>query len=258
MDPGAIIGIVVAFAAIMIGNMMDGGSPAAMLMPSALLIVIGGSIGASMATGLLKDSVAAIKAVPLAFKGAKLDSAALVAVVVGFADRARREGLLSLEEAIKDIEDPFLSRGIQLAVDGTDPEELREILEAQISSKRNADKGLSKFFTDMGAFAPTMGVVGTIMGLIGVLQNLSEPDTLGPLISSAFLTTLWGVLIANLFCLPVSKRLARISEIQTKQMELVLEGVVSVQAGSNPRVVQQKLNAFLAPGERPDDVEEAA
>ena len=258
MDPGALIGIVIAFIAIMVGNVMDGGNPAAMIMPSALLIVIGGAIGASMATGLMKDGIAALTAIPKAFTGSKVDPASSIEVVVDFADRARREGLLSLEEAVKEIEDPFLRKGIQLAVDGTDPDELREILDAEIQSKKNADKALSKFFTDMGAFAPTMGVVGTVMGLIGVLQNLEEPSTLGPLISSAFLTTLWGVLIANLFAIPVSKRLTRIGEIETKQMEMVLEGVISVQAGSNPRIVQQKLSSYLEPSERPEDLDEAA
>lgn len=257
MDPASVIGIGVAFVAIMLGNIMDGGNPVAMLMPSALIIVIGGAVGASLSTGLMKDGIGALTSIPKAIFGGPSDPGDAIETVVSFADKARREGLLSLEEDARGIENEFLRRGIQLAVDGTDPDELREIMEAEINSKRASDRAKQKFFTDMSAFAPTMGVVGTVMGLIGVLQNLDAPETLGPLISSAFLTTLWGVLIANLLAVPCAKRLERIHGLEAKEMELIVEGVVSVQAGSNPRIVHQKLASLLEPENRPE-MDEAA
>lgn len=258
MDPATLIGIVVAMLAILVGLIMDGGNPASMILPSALVIVMGGTLGATLASGLLPDAVGALKAVVPTLTGKGVDSGAAIETVVQFADQARREGLLSLEEAARSIDDPFLRKGIQLAVDGTDPEELRDILEMEISAKKAADRSKAEFFSQMGTFGPTMGVIGTIMGLIGVLENLSTPETLGPLIASAFLTTLYGVVMANLFAIPIGKRMARLADLEIKHMELVLEGVVSVQAGSNPRMVEQKLQSFLPPDHRVDDLDEAA
>jgi len=257
MDPATIIGIVLAVVSILIGLLMDGGNPASMILPSAVVIVVGGTLGGAIATGLLPDAIAAMKAVVPTLTGTAVDSAAAVETVVQFADQARREGLLSLEEAARTVEDPFLRKGIQLAVDGTDPDELRDILEMEIAAKRAEDRTKVEFFTQLATFGPTMGVIGTIMGLIGVLENLSTPETLGPLIASAFLTTLYGVVIANLVCTPIGKRLARLADLEAKHMELVLEGVLSVQAGSNPRMVEQKLQSFLPPGSRVD-LDEAA
>ncbi len=258
MDPATLVGIAVAMLAILIGLIMDGGNPVAMIMPSALVIVMGGSLGATLASGLLPDAITALKSVVPTLTSKAVDSVDAIETVVQFADQARREGLLSLEEAAKGIEDPFLRKGIQLAVDGTDPEELRDILEMEIASKRAADKSKADFFNQLGTFAPTMGVIGTIMGLIGVLENLSTPETLGPLIASAFLTTLYGVVTANLFAIPIGKRMARLGDLETKHMELVLEGVLSVQAGSNPRMVEQKLLSFLPAESRAVDLDEAA
>lgn len=258
MDPATLVGIAVAFLAIMVGLLMDGGNPLSMIMPSALVIVIGGSLGATLATGLLSDALTALKAVPATLTGAAVDSRAAIETVVQFADQARREGLLALEEASRGIEDPFLRKGIQLAVDGTDPDELRDILEMEIAAKRAGDRSKVEFFAQLGTFGPTMGVIGTIMGLIGVLENLSTPETLGPLIASAFLTTLYGVVIANLVAIPIGKRMGRLADLELKHMELVLEGVLSVQAGSNPRMVEQKLQSFLPVERRGVELDEAA
>jgi chemotaxis protein MotA len=223
-----------------------------------MLIVFGGTIGVTRATGMMKDFTASLSAVVRAFTGKAVDPEDSVGTVVAFAETARREGLLALEEQAKSVEDPFLRKGIELAVDGTDPDELREILEAEIRSKRQHEKVPAKFFADMGAFSPTLGIIGTVLGLIHVLENLSNPDELGHLIAGAFVATLWGVLSANVFWLPISKKLARLAELEIRQMELVVEGVLSVQAGSNPRVVEQKLLSFLSPDQRPEADERAA
>ena len=176
--------------------------------------------------------------------------AELVPVVVKLADKARREGLLTLEETANEVGDEFLSKAIGLAVDGTDPEELREILEAELYAKKAADKQSAKFFNDMGGYAPTIGIIGTVMGLVHVLENLSQPDLLGHLIAGAFVATLWGVMTANLVWLPIGNRLHRLGELEAARMEMVIEGVLAVQAGSNPRVVAQRLRSLLPAADR--------
>jgi chemotaxis protein MotA len=258
MDIATLVGVGLALFAVFVSMIMEGGNPASILLPPAMLIVFGGTIGVTMATGMMKDFTGSFGRVARAFTGKPSDPEDSITTVVEFAETARREGLLALEEAAKSVEDPFLRKGIELAVDGTDPEELREILEAEIRSKKQADKVATKFFGDMGAFAPTLGIIGTVLGLIHVLENLSEPDKLGHLIAGAFVATLWGVLSANVFWLPISKKLARLGDLEAKHMELVVEGVLSVQAGANPRIVEQKLLSFLAPDERPEPSDKAA
>jgi len=168
---------------------------------------------------------------------------------VKLTERARREGLLALEDAVKTVEHPFLKRGLQLAIDGTDPEELHDILHAEIAAKKKADKAGAKLFENMGGYAPTIGIIGTVMGLVHVLENLNKPETLGHSISAAFVATLWGVLSANLIWLPVAARLNRLSQVEAEEMELVVDGVLAIQAGSNPRLVAQKLRSLLPPDE---------
>ena len=258
MDPGTLIGIILAFGAVLGSMVMEGGNPASILLPPAMLLVFVGTFGVAMACGLMKDATGALGALKTAFAGKKHAAEETVTTLVSFAERARREGLLALEEMAKSIDDPFLRKGIELAVDGTDPEELREILEAEIGSKKAADKAKAKFFSDMGGFAPTLGIIGTVLGLIHVLENLSEPEKLGHLIAGAFVATLWGVLTANALWLPIGNKLKRVADVEAHHMELILEGVLSVQAGANPRVIEQKLLSFLDAKDRPEPAEKAA
>jgi chemotaxis protein MotA len=245
MDPATIVGIVLAFGAIFGSMIMEGGQPAALIIPPALIQVFLGTAGAAMASGMMSDFTGALAAISKAMTGKAHDPSEVIGTMVDFADKARREGLLALEEAARSVEDPFLRKGVELAVDGTDPEEIRAILEAEIEAKRGTEKAQAKVFADMGAFAPTFGIIGTVIGLIHVLENLSEPDKLGHLIAGAFVATLWGVLTANVIWLPLGKRLARLSEMEIHHMELVVEGVLSVQGGANPRVLEQKLHSFV-------------
>ena len=251
MDPSTLIGLVLAFAAVVVCMVMEGGNPASILLPPAMILVFVGTFGVAMACGYQKDAIGALKALKDALMTKKHEADDVVTTLVGFAEKARREGLLALEEAAKSVDDPFLRKGIELAVDGTDPDELREILEAEIAAKRSGDKSKAKFFTDMGGFAPTVGIIGTVLGLIHVLENLSEPEKLGHLIAGAFVATLWGVLTANLMWLPIGSKLKRVAETEAHHMELILEGVLSVQAGANPRIIEMKLLSFLPAGERP-------
>lgn len=248
MDIATIVGVVVAFAAIFVSMIMEGGNPASIILPPAMVIVFGGTIGATMATGLLKDFTSSLAAIKDALMGKAPDPQASISLLVKLAEKARKDGLLALEQDAKAIDDPFLRKGIQLAVDGTDPDELREILEAEIAAKKAAGKVHAKTFADMGAFAPTMGIIGTVMGLIHVLENLAEPEKLGHLIAGAFVATLWGVLSANALWLPIGKKVARLSDMETSRMSILVEGILSVQAGTNPRVLQEKLESYVADG----------
>ncbi len=255
MDPGTLIGIVLAFAAILGANVLEGGSPSALFLLPPLLLVFGGTLGVAMAGGVLRDTTGLVAAVKHAFTAKVTPADESVAVLVGLAEQARRNGLLALEESARTVEDPFLRQGVELLVDGTDPDELRDILEAKVEAKRAADKSQAKMFMDMGAYAPTIGIIGTVMGLVHVLEQLSEPEKLGHLIAAAFLATLWGVLSANVLFLPMGNKLKRVSELEVRQMHLLIEGLMSIQAGSNPRMLEQKLLAFL-PAQRPVAVDE--
>ena len=250
MDPGTFAGIALALGCLFGSVVMEGGNPAAIIAPGPMILVFGGTFGVAMASGLLKDATGIANILKGALLAKKHEPDEAIKQVVSFAERARREGLLALEESAKTIDDPFLKKGIELAVDGTDPEELREILENEIGSMKARHKVGMKFFENMGGFAPTLGILGTVMGLVHVLENLSEPGKLGPLISSAFIATLWGVLSANIFWLPMANKLKRTSEIEVHHRELLLEGILSIQAGANPRVIEQKLLTYLAPKER--------
>lgn len=247
MDPLTIVGIVAAFAAIFTTMILEGGSPAAIFLLPPLILVFVGTFGAGLAGSLLTDVKSSLAALKIAFLSKPPSADGTVQTLVKLAESARREGLLALESAVQDVDDPFLREGLQSAIDGADPEELREILFAQIDTRRAADKQAAKLFADMGGYAPTIGIIGTVLGLVHVLENLSKPDQLGHLIAGAFVATLWGILSANVMWLPISNKLKRVSEVQCHQMELVVEGVLAIQSGTSPRVVQQKLQSFLPP-----------
>jgi chemotaxis protein MotA len=245
MDIATIVGVVLAFGAIFATMILEGGNPMAIFLVPPLILVFVGTAGAGLAGGLLNDTITSLKALVTAFTAKPIKPGGTIEVIVRLAERARREGLLALEGDVADVEDPFLREGLQSAIDGADPEELAEILYAKIDTKRAADKQTAKFYGDMGGYAPTIGIIGTVLGLIHVLENLSKPAELGHLIASAFVATLWGVLSANVLWLPIASRLKRLSEVACQQMELVVEGVLAIQSGTSPRVVQQKLESYL-------------
>jgi len=249
MDPATILGVLLAFGAIFGAQIMEGGDPMSIMLVPPLILVFGGTLGAAMAGGIMRDSTGIVAQLKRAMTMKKMPADALIATVVSLAERARREGLLALEDAAKEVQHPFLRKGLQMAIDGTDPDELSDILHSEVAAKRKADKAGAKIFADMGGYAPTIGIIGTVMGLIHVLENLSNPDELGHLIAGAFVATLWGVMTANVLWLPIGARLKRVSEIECDQMELAIEGILAIQAGANPRVVGQKLKSLLPPDE---------
>ncbi|WP_436698110.1 motility protein A [Nocardioides sp. BYT-33-1] len=254
-DIAAPVGIGAALGVIMLANLLEGGSPGSLFLIPPMLLVFGGTLCVAVAGGTLNDARNAVASARTALFGKVASSADVVPVIVSLSDAARREGMLALESRVGDIDDPFLVKGVTLAVDGTDPEELREILEAELHAKKAVDKHAAKFFTDAGGYAPTIGIVGTVMSLVHVLENLADPGALGHSIAAAFLATLWGVLSANVLWLPIAARLKRLSELESMRMEIVIEGVAAIQAGSNPRIVAQKLQSLLPAH---DQVTEAA
>jgi len=253
MDPGTFAGVGLAFTAVFGSMVLEGGNPMAIFLPGPLLLVFLGTLGAGMAGGLLKDTTGIVKWVKTAFLAKPPTGSDTIDTIVMLAEKARKEGLLALEDAARQVDVPFLRKGLELAIDGTDPEELREILEAEIDAKRVADKAGAKLFSDMGAYAPTIGIIGTVTGLVHVLENLGAPEELGPLIAGAFVATLWGIMSANLLWLPLGNKVKRVSDLQCAQLELLVEGIMSIQAGASPRVVARRLRSLLPPDEAEAD-----
>ena len=244
MDPSGIIGTVMAFGALISLMLIEGTGVSAIFLPGPMVIVFAGTIGATVAGSTLGDVKLAVKSLPKALMGRVPSPQPVIDTLVSLAERARREGLLALEDAMRDIEDPFLRRGLSAAIDGTDADELRDLLAED--SKRDRDACAVDFFQSLGGYAPTIGIIGTVVSLVHVLENLKDVGTLGPMIASAFVATLWGVTSANMLWLPIASRLRRLSTLECRQMELTMEGVLAVQSGANPRVVGQRLQSMLA------------
>lgn len=245
MDLAGPIGLVVAFVVIFVVMLIEGTSPTAVFLPGPLLLVWVTTLAVGLAGHTIKDAKGAFAAVPRALRGRVPQPDAVIDTLVKLADKARREGLLALEDATRGIEDTFLRNGLQSAIDGTDPEDLREILEDRIGTKRTQDRVAAKYFADMGGYAPTVGIIGTVISLVHVLENLSEPAKLGENIAAAFVATLWGLLSANVVWLPLATRIRRLSDLECAQMEMALEGLLAVQAGANPRLVGERLRSLL-------------
>ncbi|MEO6700026.1 MAG: motility protein A [Jatrophihabitantaceae bacterium] len=257
MDPSLVIGVVLALVAIVGSVTMEGGNIAGILLPAPMLLVFGGTIGAAVAGGILRDAKSLPREMIRAFKSKTPTPDVAVETLVRLAGKARREGLLALESEAADIDDEFLRRGLQLAIDGTEAEEVAIILSTEVDTKRATDKAAAKLFSDMGGYAPTIGIIGTVLGLVKVLGHLGSPTELGAEIASAFVATLWGVMSANVFWLPLASRLKRVSETECEQMELIIEGILAIQAGSNPRLIEQKLQSLLPPGVKQADKDAA-
>lgn len=240
------VGIVVGLVIIVVANVMEGGNPMSLILIPPMLLVFGTTMMVTIAGGTMADAKAGIANIKRALLGGVEPAETLVPQVVTLAEKARREGLLALEDSLKQIDDPFLIKGVTMAIDGTDPDDVREILESEVRAKKRDDKQGAKFFTDAGGYAPTIGIIGTVMGLVHVLENLAKPEELGHLIAGAFVATLWGVMSANVIWLPIGNRLKRLSELECARMELAIEGVSAIQSGANPRLVAEKLRSLLA------------
>ena len=253
MDPITVIGLGIALGTTFGAMFMGGIDPVAVFMgsPSSIILVVGGTIGATLASGSMEDATAAGKVMMKGIMAPKApDSADSVKTILGFADTARRDGLLALEDSVKDVEDTFLAKGIQMAVDGTDPDVVREVLETDLDAMAERHRAGAAFFTAMSGYAPAFGVAGTVIGLIDMLNNLNDPSALGPAIGVAFATTLWGVFLANYIFGPIATRLRRASAIEMAHKTMIVEGIAAIQGGASPRAVGDRLSSYLAPAER--------
>lgn len=256
MDIATISGLVLAITVIFTALILDGGSPAELFAaPAAIILIIGGSMGATIVTSPLKIVLKVPQYIMQAFKTNKFNLQGDIDLLTKLADKARREGLLALEEDSRKLTDKFLKKGLMMVVDGAEPEQVSAIMETTIDQMRTRHKQGIGFFTAAGGFAPTFGIIGTVMGLISVLKQLDNPAALGEAIASAFLATLWGLLTANLVYLPVAGKLKAKSEEEAQNRYMQLEGILAIQAGENPRVVKDKLSAYLNPSEIKGDAE---
>ncbi|MGG5259668.1 motility protein A [Phycicoccus avicenniae] len=246
MELATIGGVILVFGAVFASLIMEGASPTSIILIPPIILVFVGSIGAAVSGGYLADAMVIVKQLMKAFTAKPPKSDEAVAELISLADVARREGLLALEEKARSAEDPFLREGLEMTVDGTDADEIYDVLAARIKTRKKTDHLGIKFFADMGGYAPTIGIIGTVIGLIHVLSNLDKPEELGHLIAGAFVATLWGVMSANVLWLPFSSKLKRISEAEVAHLEMLLEGVMSIQAGTSPRVVEKRLRAVIA------------
>jgi chemotaxis protein MotA len=251
------MGMAVVF--LLLAVIMEGGNPMAFINIPAFLIVMGGTMGAIVASSSMEEAVLMPKLAILAMTGGKaIEHAKGAQLMVSLAEKARREGLLALESQLEEVEDPFARKGVQLVVDGTDSTVVEGILASEVDGMVARHARNAKLFQTLAGFAPTLGILGTVMSLVHVLENLSDPASLGHSIAGAFIATLYGVGSANLVFLPISLRLKGLAEGELRYREMILAGVLGLQAGDNPRVLAERLETFLEPHERGEEAESAS
>ena len=252
MDIASVIGLVLCFALMIFGMLV--GQDISVIMgflhaPSAL-ITYGGALGCMMASCTMPDFIANLKSIGLIFKMSSMNVPEIIQKIIDLSNVARKEGLLSLEEAAGEIEDEFLKKGIMLVVDGTDPELVRAIMETELASVEERHKDKIGFWDGLGAMGPAWGMIGTLIGLINMLRDLSDFASIGPNMSTALITTFYGSVLANWICAPVASKLKSKNGEEMMVKEIEIEGLLSIQAGENPRVIEEKLKSFLAPKDR--------
>lgn len=260
MEKGTMIGLVMAFVGVFLGAIMKGADPV-MLFTNvpAILIVIVGSLGATLIGHPFSETQNAGKFFQKVLKGGDERSAAeTIGQIVQMTNRARAEGLLALEEEAKKVEDPFFRKGLELAVDGTDPDALKKTLWAEIKAMKERHKAGQAWFTSAGIYAPTFGIIGAVFGLMATMAHLDDPAAIGHGIAAAFVATFWGVFLANGVYLPAANKLKRLSAEEVAHMELIVEGVMAIQAGTSPRIVEEILKSHIPPSERENTEQQAA
>ncbi|MER2135675.1 MAG: MotA/TolQ/ExbB proton channel family protein [Arthrobacter sp.] len=244
MDPATLIGLVIAFGSLYAMIVLEGAHVSAILLPAPMILVFGATIAIGIASYTVRDSIAAFKAVLPAVLGKPAKVGESIKDLVRYAEVARSKGLLALEEASAEARTEFERKALQNVADGTDPEELRVMLEDEIESRHERGRTNAKFFAALGGFAPTVGIIGTVVSLTHVLENLSSPENLGPMIATAFVATLWGLLSANFIWLPISARIERMNELESKAMTVRMEGILAVQNGIQPLLLGERLTAL--------------
>ncbi len=253
MDIASLAGIILCFVMLLFGLISSAGlaniGKEYLDLPSAI-ITFGGSVCSTLTQFSLQDFIGGLKSFTLIFKTPSLNTAEMIQKIIDLSNIARKEGLLSLEEAASDMEEPFLKKGILLIVDGTDPDLVRAIMETELVSIEGRHKGRISFWETWASMGPAWGMIGTLVGLVDMLYHMEDPSTLGPAMAVALITTLYGSLLANWICTPVAGKLKVDNDGEMMMKEVMIEGLLSIQAGENPRVIEEKLKSFLAPKDR--------
>lgn len=257
MDLASLIGMVVCFVLVLFGIVSSDGIKGIwyFLDPASALITFGGAFCATMTSVTMADFVGGLKSLGLIFKPVNVNVPEMITKIIELSNVARKEGLLSLEEAAGNLEDEFMKKGIMLIVDGTDPELVRGILETELNSINDRHKTRWGFWDTLGAMGPAWGMIGTLVGLVCMLQNMSDPTSIGPKMGVALITTFYGSMLANWICAPASNKMQSNNSTEMQSKEIMIEGLLSIQAGENPRVIEEKLKSFLSPKDRPSQEE---
>jgi len=245
MDKLSIIGFILALVALIGGSILKGSGVAALWGPAAFVIVIVGTTASIFMQTPMHVFKHAMKIVKWVFVPPKSDPEALIGSIVEWSTVARKQGLLALEGIVESESDPFVKKGLQMLVDGAEPDSIRNILEVEMSSKEHFDTQGAKVFEGMGIYAPTLGIIGAVMGLMAVMQNLADPSKLGHGIAAAFIATIYGIASANMFFLPMASKLKSTIADQTRVREMIIEGMISISQGENPRNIESKLKGYL-------------
>ena len=247
MDILSLIGIALGLIAIVGGSVAKGAGLSMLWSAAAFIIVIVGTVAAILVQTPLPTFRRAMRISVWIVKPPSDPGRSLLAQLVGWSTRARRDGLLGLENDIERLDDPFLRKGLQMLVDGSEPDALRKVLEIDLASEEQADLAAAKVFEGMGIYAPTLGIIGAVLGLMSVMQNLADPSKLGTGIAAAFTATIYGIATANLFFLPVAAKLKAIIVARARTRELVIEGLIAIAEGENPRNLESRLQGYLPP-----------
>lgn len=252
MDIASILGLVICLAMVFVGIITSGGigTVGNFIDVPSLAITFGGAFAAILASYTLQDFLAGLKSFTLIFKLPMVNTSEMIKKIIELSNIARKEGLLSLEEATAELDDAFLKKGILLIVDGTDPELVRAIMETELISIEGRHKSKISFWESVGSMGPAWGMIGTLVGLVNMLNNMNDPGSIGPSMATALITTLYGSLLANWICAPVANKLKNNNQLELMEKEIMIEGLLSIQAGENPRVIEEKLKSFLAPADR--------
>lgn len=245
MDPAFLIGVIIAFGALFAMITMENASLSALLLPAPMILVLGSTIGVGIASHTFRDAVLAVTSLGRMFRGPRTTPAAVIPGLVGYAEKARSEGLLALEQELDAAPDDFTRQSLQALADGADAEDLRTMMEDETAAVSTRNHVAARFFSSLGGYAPTIGIVGTVVSLTHVLEKLDEPDDLGPLIAAAFVATLWGLLSANFIWNPIAGRLNRIAAVEQERMTVITEGMLAIQAGAAPHILQERLEALV-------------
>jgi chemotaxis protein MotA len=245
MDIASIGGIALAIIGILSGMLIEGGSIAQITQPTAAMIVVGGTMGAVMLQFPLNIFISAFKQASTIFFSHGSDGEVVVAQIVAFANKARKSGIVSLDNDLASVEDPFLKQALMLAIDGTEPSEVRKIMQLELDNKAEMEEKIPQVFEAAGGYSPTVGIIGAVIGLIQVMQNLDNITEVGRGIAVAFVATIYGVALANLVFLPAAGKLKIRHREEQMIKEMVLEGVISILEGMNPRMIETKLRTYL-------------